>query len=125
MILPKIVYGTGPTTLNFTYPPVNKPGADDREAHRNDSVSLSGILQTVWWRTDRFINLQMDFVVQGTDLQNWEAFQDFGLTGAQFEYYPDATVSGTHYTCTLDGNKFLPTLNFKRVAKFTLRLRKA
>jgi hypothetical protein len=120
VLTPKIVYGT--TTLTFTYPPIKKPGANDLEATRNDSFSISGLKQSVYWTTSQFIDLQMDWVPQGADASAWLAFIKYALTGATFSYYPDAT-SGTSVTCTLDDTKWIPTRNFFGIDKFAIRLR--
>lgn len=125
--IPKIVYGT--TTLTFSFPPVNKSGTQDRIAQRNDSISLSGLKQSLWWRTDKFLNLQMDFVPLA-DLPAWEDFIDYSLQGGEFSFYPDATLAGfTVYT--LDDSSsdtgtvsFTPTRNVVGITKFTLRFRR-
>jgi hypothetical protein len=119
--LPKIVYGS--STLTFTYPPVNKPGGSlDREATREDSITLTGLKQSIFVRTDLYWNLQMDFVPIA-DLPNWEAFIDYALQGNQFDYYPDATL-GSHITYTLDDQTWAPKRAFMGFGKFSLRFRK-
>ena len=123
MLLPKIVYGSGPTTLNFTFPPVNKPGTDELKAERTDTITSTGLKQSVFERTDTFKTLQMDYV-PAADLANWAAFIAYAIEGGEFEYYPDATISGTHATYTLEDTDWKPQRNFRGYAKFTLVLRK-
>jgi hypothetical protein len=124
MLLPKIVYGEEDTELLFTYPPVQKPGADDLEADRRDTTTASGIRQSVWARNDIFKTLQMDYV-PAEDLAAWSAFMAYALEGHQFQYHPDADASPQDYELwTLEDTKWAPKYNFRGVAKFTIRLRK-
>jgi hypothetical protein len=123
MAFPKITYNNGTAqTLTFTYPPVAKPGVDDLEQQRTDSISLSGLKQSISVRTDDFFNLQMDFVPIA-DLPAWQQFMQYALTGVQFQYYPDASI-GVFTTFTLEDTKWLPTRAFFGTAKFKLRFRK-
>lgn len=120
MAYPKIVYNT--TTLLFSFPPVDKPGANELVAERHDSYSTSGLKQSVWERTDEYLELQMKFVPQ-TDLAAWTAFLQWALQGNSFYYYPDADVD-SFTTFTLDDTSWKPGFNFKTISKFTLRMRK-
>ena len=110
MANPAITYdpGSGLVTLNFSFPPVSKPGADDRNAVRNDSITCSGLKQSMWQRTDIFKTLQMDFVPMD-DLVAWEAFLDYALQGGEFNYYPGGTSASvaTIYSITIDSNGLL------------------
>lgn len=125
MAFPKIVWVDDTSTENellFTYPPVQKPASDDREGTRHDSISISGLKQSVLERIDVFKNLQMDFVPTD-DAVAWEAFMEFALGGGTFDYYPDADV--VHFTTyTLEDTDWKPKRNFHLIDKFTLRLRK-
>jgi hypothetical protein len=125
MILPKIVYnaGSGSVTLNFSYPPVQKPGTDEKTATRHDVESSSGILQTVVERVVTFRTVQLDFVPQA-DLAAWSTFMDWALSGGVFTYYPDATVSGTHDDWQLSDTSWTPAYAFRTFAKFKLKMRK-
>jgi hypothetical protein len=122
--IPKISYnpGTGAVTLPFTYPPMGKSGTNDLEVQRNDSFSVSGVKQSVYTRTDEFIPLSMDFVPLA-DLPAWESFVQFAISGGQFNYYPDATLS-SFTTCTLEDKTWQPKRSFYGISKFTLRFRK-
>lgn len=100
---PKITYPASPpspgvpTTLNFTLPPVKKPGpypAADQEGVGVASISVSGLKQVMWLRTDTFLHLIMDDV-PWADMANWKAFIQYAIEGGSFLYYPDAT--GTAY----------------------------
>lgn len=110
------------TTLNFSFPPVQKPGTDDLEALREDSLSLTGLRQSIWVRTDDFLTLQMDYVPMA-DLPNWKAFFQYAVQGGQFDYYPDAT-SSDHAAYELEDVKWNPRFTFRNYAKFSFRMRK-
>jgi hypothetical protein len=114
--VPKIIYdpGVGDVTLNFTYPPVQKPGTDDEEATRHDSITCSGLKQSVWERTDEFKILQMDYVPMA-DLPDWKDFIKYALTGGEFKYFVDSTEPDW-VMYTLEDTEFRP--------KFSLKLRK-
>lgn len=122
--VPKIVYdpGTGTVNLPFTYPPVQKSGAPDLEATRHDSISISGLKQTISERVDEFLPLQIDFVPLA-DLPAWEDFMRFALAGGEFLYYADAT-SVHAFVYTLEDTKWQPKRNFYGISKFTLNMRK-
>lgn len=85
--LPKIIYdaGSGAVTLQFTYPPISKPGTDELTATRHDSDTISGIRQSIIERIDEYRTLQMDFVPQA-DEANWSAFMLYALTGEPSRY---------------------------------------
>lgn len=119
--VPKIVWGTGPTTLAFTYPPIQKGMLDDREALRHDSITSSGLRQSVIERIDIIRPLQMENV-PWEDLPAWETFIDFALAGGTFLYYPDATASA-YKTFELMDTSFSPRFNARGLSKFSLKLR--
>ena len=121
--LPKIVYdaGSGAVTLNFTYPPINKPTIDDREAVRHDSITSSGLRQVALERVDIIRNIQMEFV-PFADLPAWAAFIDYAIQGGTFSYYLDKDASA-HQTWELQDTNFKPSYNVHGISKFTLTLR--
>jgi hypothetical protein len=120
MLLPKIIYSG--TTLNFTFPPINKPASTPIEAHREDTVTITGKVQSMYLRTDDFFTLEMSYV-PAANVAAWMAFLRYAVTGASFDYYPDAT-SGTHTTYMLDDAKFAPARAMFGGDKFSLRFRK-
>lgn len=93
-IIPQITYPAilPTTTLSFTYPPVEKPGIDDLDGVRNDSLALCGLRQSMFYRTDTFKHLTMSNVPM-IDLPYWKLFFDYAMQGGSFLYYPDATAS--------------------------------
>jgi hypothetical protein len=121
--IPEIIYdpGTGPTTLIFTFPPIQKPYLDDREAVRHDSMTSSGLRQVALERVDIIKPLQMESV-PWEDLPAWAAFIDAALTGIEFAYYPDATLPDFQ-TFELVDTSFSPKFGFRGMSKFTLKLR--
>jgi hypothetical protein len=128
MLLPKIVFnnGSGLTTLNFTYPPVEKPGvqdgtSDEREANRVDSITMTGRKQVFYVRTDIFRVLTMKNVPMA-DLTAWSQFIDIALTGTPFDYYPDKTL-GTFTTYTLEDTNWQPKYSVRNLSQFSLKLR--
>lgn len=123
MAYPQITYNNGADqVLSFTYPPVSKPGSDDRDADRQDSVSASGLVQSVVTNVAVFKNLQMDFVPV-EDLPAWEQFIDYAIAGGTFKFFPDADQPGNN-TYRLEDTKWSPKRAFFGMAKFALRLRK-
>lgn len=122
LLVPKIVYSSPAVTLNFTYPPVQKPGTYELQSTRHDSTSSGGLRQSVIERTETYFTLQMDFV-PASDLSNWADFFAYALTGAAFDYYPDS-ASGTHDSWTLDDTSWTPAYAAKQYAKFKMRIRK-
>ena len=109
-------------TLNFTYPPINKAGAADLEAVRHDTISISGLKQTITERIDEFLPLQIDFVPLA-DLPAWTDFMHWALAGGLFLYYADHT-SVHAWVYTLEDTTWQPKRNFFGISKFALRMRK-
>ena len=121
--IPQIKYdaGLGSVTLVFHFPPLQKPGAEERSVVRHDSDTLSGYRQSLFIHSTRFLTLQLDWVPIA-DLPNWELFFDYALTGGAFDYYPDATL-GTFKTYTLDDTDWKSAFAFRTMAKFSLKMR--
>jgi len=119
--IPQIIYdpGSGPITLPFVMPPIQKPGDHDRVAVRQDSMTIYGERQSMWQRTDQYLTLNMEWVFQGSDLIAWMEFIDLALLGGSFQYFPDAgdlTIAATYeLTTTSKANKAIVRV---RRAKF-------
>ena len=92
MANPQIVYdpGTGPVTLLFQRPPRKVP-AYEYNAVRHDNISSAGVREAVLERIETFLELEMEWVGIGADVQAWNQFMQFALAGGQFGYYPDAS----------------------------------
>lgn len=139
---PAIIYPASPpspgtqTTLNFTLPPVKKPGpypAADQEGVGVSSISLSGQRQVVWYRNDQFLHLIMDDV-PWADMAAWQVFIQYAQQGGSFLYYPDATGTAyDEYWLEDSGGSaragsaisaWNPTMSDRQHAQFELVLRK-
>ena len=121
MAYPKIVYGVGPTTLNFTYPPVQKSGTFDREAIRYDTFTTTRIRQSILEAVDIKLTLTIE-VVPFSDLPAWDLFMDFAIRGGQFAYYPDSALS-TFNTYDMEDTTYKPKLNVRSFDKFSFTIR--
>jgi hypothetical protein len=125
LVLPQIIYNG--TILSFTFPPVSKPGpqdgtSDERNRVGADSITSSGLKQSITERVEIFRELEMEFV-PFTDMAAWAAFIDWAIQGNPFDYYPDVTLSAFD-SWTLEDTNWPPKFNFRGFAKFTLKMRK-
>lgn len=126
MIVPKFAYNTGAGIVDFTptNPAVKKTpqGVGPLVASRHDSITTSGIKQSVFDRIDEFLELSFEDVPE-TDLASWKAFMSWALTGAQFTYYPDATDLLTYFDYTLENTDWRPKWKSWKNYAFTLNMR--
>lgn len=125
MANPKIVYtpdGGSEQTLSFALPPRDVPGYQ-KVAVRHDNVSAAGIRESVLERIDEFLEFTMDFIKDGSDLANWQAFMDYALTGGAFAYYSDATV-GAYANYLLEDTELSASRRAPGAYSLTLKLRK-
>lgn len=129
MPTPAIQYnpGGGVVTLAFSFPPIQKPGphdgnSDELIAARQDSITSSGLKQSVTERIDVFRTLQVEYV-PFADEANWKNFMLYALTGGVFSYFPDRNLT-TFDTWTLEDTSWPPSYNFRGFAKFKMRMRK-
>lgn len=137
MLLPRIQYnpGSGAMSLDFTYPPVHKPGADELVAFRTDTFSDSGIgRQSITSRIETFRTLEFAYVPV-VDLDAWTAFMQYALTGGVFTYYPDRNNTELHDDWSLTdptntgdastgSTDWSPAYVCRGLNSFTLRMRK-
>lgn len=125
-IRPKFAYDAGMGTVDFSpaNPAVKKTPTQVAPlvAMRHDSVTTSGIKQSVLERIDEFFELSFEDVPE-SDLVNWKAFMSFALTGGQFTYYPDATDVFTYYDYTLENTDWRPRWKSWKNYAFTMTLR--
>lgn len=127
MILPKFSYpgGLGGATVNFTptWPCVKKTPFALPVAVRHDSITISGLKQSILERLDYFQDLYFDDVPVA-DAVSWNSFLNYALTGGQFNYYADST-STLYEIYTLEdyawGFKFRSWNNFT----FSIKIRRA
>jgi hypothetical protein len=115
--------GSVQRVLTFTYPPTQKPGADDRNAVRHDSVAIAGVVQSITERVEIFKTLNMDFVPV-VDLPAWTKFLDnWALYGKSFTYYSDSADASTATDYTLVDTQWAPKRVFFGMTKFTVKMR--
>jgi hypothetical protein len=123
-LIPQIAYdaGLGLTFLNFTYPDVQKPMADPLDALRHDSITSSGLRQTVTERVDTLKDVNLENI-PWVDLPALATFMNYAIGGGSFRYYPDVTASA-YDTWELVDTKFDPKWNARGLSKCTLKLRR-
>ncbi len=83
-------YGDNSATLLFQRPPRRVP-AYSAVAVRHDNVASSGVRESVLERIDNFLDLDMEWVGVGSDVQAWAQFMSYALQGGVFAYYPDSS----------------------------------
>jgi hypothetical protein len=94
---PAIVYnptGNGGTVvLTFVYPPRLVP-SDFWKMERHDNVASSGVRESVYERTDRFMEFDMEWIASAQDLPDWRAFVTYARQGGGFSYFPASLACG-------------------------------
>jgi len=123
-ITPQFTYnpGSGNVTLTPTYPPTGKPLASEMEATRHDSITSSGIKQSIVERIDNFVTLNFPFVPLA-DIAAWTAFMQWALAGGVFTYTPDSTVPAVNAQYTLEDTSWNPKRATIGHATFSFRMR--
>ena len=97
-IVPQFSYGADfATTFIPTYAPTGKIPIDTQHAERHDSITTSGLQQSVTERVDRVLVLDFKNIPEG-DLADWDDFISWIIQGMQFQYAPDSTNPGTYNT---------------------------
>jgi len=118
---PQIVYdpGTGPVALLFQRPPRRVP-AFSFAATRHDNIASSGVRESIVERIDQFLELEMEYVALGSDVQNWSSFMLWALRGGPFAYYPDsAQTTSTNYW--LEDTNW--SADYKSAGQYTFKLK--
>jgi len=105
-----------------TYPPKGKVSVDKQSATRSDSISSSGLRQSVTERIDRVLTLEFPSIPEG-DLTNWDAFISWILAAGQFDYYPDSTLSSSNTYQVVDTDLGPEWVGYM-LYKITLNLRR-
>lgn len=121
--IPLIRYdaGAGTVNVNPTYPNVKKPKAVDFEAVRHDSITSSGLRQSITERVDRVFEVNFNFV-PWEDLTMWSEFFAYAVEGGPFAYYPDGTTT-TYNTWQLVDDKVKFTYVSKGLSSFKFSMR--
>lgn len=123
LTLPKITYtpiGTGSVTTLILQRPPRFVAAYNRVAARHDNISTAGVKETVVERVDEFLELTLERVGQGSDVDAWDAFMQNALQGIEFNYFPDQDQP-SFTTFTLDGTDWLA--EFRALGQFSFRVR--
>lgn len=125
-IRPKFAYNDGGGIIDFSplYPATKKvpAGAGPLEAIRHDSITTSGIKQSVVERVDEFIELPFETIPE-SDLTSWQEFMTWAIKGNQFTYYPNAAVPGTYYEVTIEEMSYRPKYVAYKTYSLTITLR--
>lgn len=97
--IPRVVYGTGPTTFDFTLP--QKLWTPWSRAKGGSNVSDSGIPEAFIVRRDQLVDLELRFYE--SEWGNVLAFLSDVQNGNQFNFYFDKTnLAGTLYVVYLE-----------------------
>ena len=123
MALPKITYtsvGSGSvSTLSFQRPP-RFVAAYNRAAARHDNVSTAGARETIVERVDEFLELTLERVSQGSDVDAWNAFMQNALQGVEFNYFPDQNQP-SFTSFTLEDTDW--RADYRSLGEFTFRVK--
>lgn len=129
-IVPMFIYNTGSGDIEFTptYPAIGKQPLDGLAATRHDSITSSGIKQSVLERIDDVMTLSFNFVPQ-SDLAAWKAMM-YGtdgtnglLAGKVFAYRPNAADDTVWGDYTLDSMDWTPKWVAPQTFSFELQCR--
>lgn len=105
-----LIYNPGSGIVDFTptYPATKRqPGAGGLTATRHDSITSSGIKQSVLERIDTLTTLSFPYC-PASEMSSWEAFMSFALGGGVFAFRPDATDDTVWYEYTLESMDWSP-----------------
>jgi len=122
LILPKITYtaigGSSPSTLSFLRPP-RFVAAYNRLATRHDNISTAGVKEVLVERVDNFLEITLEWVAIGSDVNAWDTFMQNAVQGVQFNYFPDATQAA-YTTYTLEDTTW--KAEYKQLGQYTFKL---
>jgi hypothetical protein len=119
------IYNPGSGNVDFTptYPPIGKQPLDCLAATRHDSITSSGIKQSVLERIDDVMTLTFSYV-PASDLAAWKAFMTWALAGNVFAYRPNAADNTVWGDYTLDSQDWTPKFVCLGTFSFELQCRK-
>jgi hypothetical protein len=124
-IVPQFNYGIGfATAFNPTYAAIDKIpiNALGQSATRHDSITTSGLQQSITERVDQMFELDFP-VIPESDLTGWSAFIAWAIQGQQFQYAPDATNLASFVTCYLVATEMIPKRVGYKLYSYTLQCR--
>ncbi len=121
--VPKFTFnpGSGDIDLIPTWPPTGKT-PPERQAVRTDSLTSTGLKQSINERTD-LINTLNFTTVPESDLDDWQTFIDFAVAGNAFQYYPDHTQLSNFAVYSLVDTDWNPQRVAFQTYSFTLKIR--
>lgn len=84
--IPKLIYGPGPTTIVFDYPP-DKDEGEKKTGVKRESISVAGVRQITLDRTEITREVQYSFLSPSLkdDLETF--FDAWGKYGKSFKYF--------------------------------------
>lgn len=109
-------------SFTSTYPPIGKDLAAEKVATRTDSITSSGIKQSITERIDSFRDFNFAYVPL-SDIAFWSPLMDNILAGGVLTYYPDSTDLSTSTDYTTEDTGWKPKKVAFGHAGFTVRLR--
>lgn len=106
---PKVVWGTGPTTLVFQRGPMNFMPYWAPVVH--DNVSTSGVVrERVVESMPILISFELPAIRLGDDAEAWASFEAFALAGSSFQFYPNQGLAD-YYNCVSEDTEWKPKRN--------------
>ncbi len=99
--IPRIVYGSVPTTIQFIYPPEGDPLGEIPKASNVTTLSANGQIQNNQKYVARFYSMKMFFVSETVKALFDTFFLDHGSLKMSFTFYPHSDVDTGLITVTL------------------------
>ncbi len=103
--IPKIIYGTGPTTIQFEYPPEGDNLNRSAKSSIAVSKSTSGVIQAQFNYLEEDYDVNFVFLTQSLRDQLRTFFDTWGGKGKEFKYY-ESSDEASFITVTLDSFAF-------------------
>lgn len=114
--IPKIVYGTGPTTIVFDYPPERDNG-EKKTGVKRESISVAGVRQISLDRTEITRDVSYSFLSPALKASLETFFDAWGKFGKSFRYHQhNENVSYVEYE--LNDLVFTPTRQLPKSGDF-------
>lgn len=119
-VVPKFIYNSN--TFIPQFPSKGKVPVDKQSATRQDSISSSGLRQSITERIDRVLTLDFQTIPE-SDVADWDSFISWVLAAGQFDYYPDASLT-SHNTYQVVDTDLGPEWVAYLTYKLTLNMRR-
>ncbi len=105
--IPKIVYGSSPTTITFDYPPEKDPFGEEIQTVGDEAISASGEEQFSQLYNRQIFTIRFKALTKTLADAMRTFFVNHASLGMDFKYYPHASESG-YETWTLNKKSFKP-----------------